>query len=73
MGHQVEARIRCGRNTLCVIERAHREPKVREGGIVEFKGEYEWTEEGGVVHWTHVSGGHRHENSYIIHNGEKYQ
>ena len=42
---------------------------VHEGDTVSFRGEYEWNEKGGVVHWTHRDPRGRHERGWIEHNG----
>jgi Protein of unknown function (DUF3465) len=46
---------------------------VREGDIVAFRGEYEWTEHGGTVHWTHHDPGGRHPGGWIEFNGKRYE
>jgi hypothetical protein len=45
---------------------------VREGDVVAFRGEYEWTELGGTVHWTHHDPIGRHEDGWIEFNGKRY-
>jgi hypothetical protein len=42
---------------------------VHEGDLVSFRGEYEWNEKGGVVHWTHRDPRGQHERGWIEHNG----
>ena len=54
------------------IDLASRVP-LRRGDRVEVKGEYEWTELGGVIHWTHRDPRGRHEHGWIRHQGEIYQ
>ncbi|MBP1478449.1 DUF3465 domain-containing protein [Acinetobacter nosocomialis] len=51
-------------------------PKIEDlhkGDIVEFNGEYEYNEKGGVLHWTHHDPQNRHENGCLKHNGHIYQ
>ncbi|MDK4681047.1 DUF3465 domain-containing protein [Kingella negevensis] len=51
-------------------------PKIRslkKGDTLEFFGEYEWTEQGGVIHWTHHDPSKRHADGWLKHNGQLYQ
>ena len=43
------------------------------GDTVSFKGEYEWNEQGGLIHWTHHDPDGRHEPGWIKHGGRTYQ
>lgn len=40
---------------------------------IEFFGEYEWNDKGGVIHWTHHDPEGIHENGWILHNNVIYQ
>lgn len=55
------------------IDLAPRVVGLREGDVVSFSGEYEWTPEGGVIHWTHHDPGKRHPAGWIKYNGKVYQ
>lgn len=44
-----------------------------EGDPLEFRGQYEWNERGGVVHWTHHDPVGRHPGGWIRHRGELYE
>lgn len=64
------------RQTLLVahnIDLAPRIASIREGDSVEFFGEYEWNEQGGVIHWAHKDPGGRHVAGWLKHNGRLYQ
>jgi hypothetical protein len=54
------------------IDLAERVP-VREGDAVRFRGEFEWNDRGGVVHWTHRDPAHRHADGWIEVGGKRYQ
>ncbi len=54
------------------IDLASRVPLAR-GDRVEVKGEYEWNQRGGVLHWTHRDPQRRREGGWIKHSGETYQ
>ncbi|OSI35227.1 DUF3465 domain-containing protein [Neisseria dumasiana] len=51
-------------------------PKIKglkKGDTVAFYGEYEWSEKGGVIHWTHHDPQGRHPDGWLKHNGVIYQ
>lgn len=39
---------------------------------VILRGEYEWNEKGGVIHWTHYDPDNRHAGGWIEHEGRRY-
>jgi hypothetical protein len=45
---------------------------VQEGQVVSFKGEYEYTERGGTIHWTHHDPKGWHEDGWIELEGKRY-
>jgi hypothetical protein len=46
---------------------------LRPGSPIEFVGEYEWSPQGGVVHWTHRDPGGQHPAGWIRFDGRQYQ
>jgi hypothetical protein len=55
------------------IDLARRVASLRTGDPVEFSGEYEWNEQGGVIHWTHRDPQGRHASGWIKHAGHRYE
>lgn len=54
------------------IDVAERAP-VKEGDLVKFRGQYEWSEQGGTLHWTHHDRAGRHADGWIEVNGRRVQ
>jgi len=46
---------------------------LKEGDGVEFYGEYEWNNKGGVIHWTHRDPQDHHVSGWIKHADRVYQ
>ena len=55
------------------IDLAPRIDDLQKGDVVEFNGEYEYNEKGGVLHWTHHDPQGHHEDGWLKHNGHNYQ
>jgi hypothetical protein len=55
------------------IDLAPRVENPQAGRRIEFNGEYEWNERGGVVHWTHHDPQGRHEAGWVKYGGRLYQ
>ncbi len=66
-------RLESGRTLLVAhnIDLASRVP-VEVGDRVEIRGQYEWNERGGVVHWTHHDPQGRRPGGWIRHGGEQW-
>ncbi len=46
---------------------------LRVGDEVRFRGEYEWNERGGVLHWTHDDPKDWHADGWLEHQGVRYE
>ena len=55
------------------IDLAGRVTSLNAGDAIEFRGEYEWNEQGGVIHWTHRDAQRRHADGWIKHNGRTFE
>ena len=54
------------------IDLAPRINLLRKNDTIKIKGEYEWSERGGVIHWTHHDPAGRHEDGWIEYQGKTY-
>ena len=55
------------------IDIAPRVSGLSVGDSVEFGGQYEWNDKGGVVHWTHRDPSGQHQAGWLKHGGVMYQ
>lgn len=55
------------------IDVAPRIQSLRAGDRVQFAGEYEWSDRGGIIHWTHRTVSGRHPGGWLRHGGRTYQ
>ena len=55
------------------IDLSKRIDKLKEGDEVEFYGECEWNNKGGVLHWTHHDPRGKHKDGWLKHNGVVYK
>ena len=55
------------------IDVAPRVEDLKEGDTVAFRGVYEWSEEGGTIHWTHRDPGGNHSPGRLRHEGRTYE
>jgi hypothetical protein len=62
-------------HTLLVSHNIDIAPRIplAEQDAVEFRGQYEWNERGGVVHWTHHDPDGLHPGGWIRHRGALYE
>lgn len=54
------------------IDIASRIP-VRVGSKLKVRGQYEWNEKGGVIHWTHRDKNNKHAHGWVEYNNKRYQ
>ena len=62
--------------TLLIAHNVDLAPEIDELALndqIEFFGEYEWNDQGGVIHWTHHDPGGIHVDGWILHNNFIYQ
>jgi hypothetical protein len=62
--------------TLLVTHNIDTAPRVASlgvGDMVAFRGEYEWNDQDGIIHWTHHDPNGSHTAGWIRHNGRTYQ
>lgn len=65
-----------GGQTILIAHNIDLAPEVRQlsvGDTVAFRGEYQWTERGGVVHWTHRDPAGRHSAGWLRVGSRTYQ
>lgn len=55
------------------IDLSSRIKNLKVGDRIDFYGEYEWNNKGGVVHWTHRDPSGRHINGWLKHLDKIYQ
>ena len=62
--------------TLLIAHNIDLAPRIDDLSLndeVEFFGEYEWNDQGGVIHWTHYDPEGNHVDGWILHNDIFYQ
>ena len=55
------------------IDVAPRINALRAGDTVRFRGEYEWNQQGGILHWTHDDPKDWHADGWLEHRGVRYE
>jgi|SRR4030095_1709801 len=62
--------------TLLIAHNIDVAPRIlglQEGDEVDFRGEYDWNTEGGVVHWTHHDPAGKHLGGWLKYQGQTYR
>lgn len=63
-------------HTVLVAHNIDLSPRIndlKKGEVVEFNGEYEYSHQGGVIHWTHHDPQKNHVDGWLKYNGKIYQ
>lgn len=55
------------------IDLSKRIEDLKVGDNIEFYGEYEWNNKGGVIHWTHHDPRGKHKDGWLKYKGKVYQ
>jgi len=55
------------------IDLAPRIKQLQKGNNITLYGEYEWSQKGGILHWTHHDPNGRHSDGWIDYQGRRYQ
>jgi len=55
------------------IDLAPRVARIRRGDGIGFRGQYEWNDRGGVLHWTHHDPQERRPGGWLLHDGRTYR
>ena len=62
--------------TILIVHNIDMAPRLNgliKGDRVNVKGEYEWNERGGLIHWTHKDPRSTHEDGWIDYNRVRYE
>lgn len=67
-------RLNCGRSLLIShnLDLSQRVP-VEVGDRVLVRGDFEWSAQGGTIHWTHLDPRNNREGGWIVHGDRRYQ
>lgn len=69
--------VRIGRNQTVLIvhniDVSQRLDDLRKGDRISVKGEYEWNDRGGLIHWTHKDPRNSHEDGWIDYRNVRYE